>query len=167
MNRHWPLALGLLLVFGRGLAAADETVETKWNALRPLIVNQKIALELPDGTEIQGKTLAVGPDGLRMKVSKTSNRKVMRKGERMIPRASVSVIRMTQHYGFARLLVPAGVAAASVALVATRDIDIYEGSLVVVVPAVAASGIAGGTIAGYYVGKRIDRKVTFIRVAKD
>ena len=160
-------ALGLLLVLGAGPLLADQTVDVKWDALRPLIAGQKIALALPDGTEIQGKTLAIGPEGLRMKVSKTSNRKVMDKGERLIPRPSVSVIRMTQHRGVARLVVPAGVAALSVALVATRDIDMYEGPLVVIVPAVAAGGIAGGTIAGYYVGKRIDRKVTYIRVAKD
>ena len=167
MIRYCPLALGLLLAFGAGSAAADQAVETKWDALRPLIANQKIALALPDATEIQGKALAVGPEGLRMKVTKTSNRKVMHKGERLIPRASVSVIRITQHRGLARLLVPAGVAAVSVALVATRDIDVYEGALVVVVPVVAVGGITGGTIGGYYVGKRIDRKVTYIRVARD
>ena len=166
MIRTWPLALGLLLV-AASQAAADETVEVKWDVLGPMIANRKIALALPDGTEIQGKALAAGPDGLRLKVSKTSDRKVMRKGERLVPRASVSVIRMTQHHGIARLLVPAGVLAVSVAVVATRDIDIYEGPLVVVVPVVAAGAIAGGTVAGYYVGKRMDRKITYIRVAKE
>jgi hypothetical protein len=73
-------------------------VKAKWEALKPLVVGQKIALALPDGTKIQGMALAIGPDGLRMKVSKMSNRKVMRKGERKIPRV-VPVVAAVRHSG--------------------------------------------------------------------
>ena len=145
-------------------AIAEETIEAKWDELGPLLGTSKVSLLLPEGAEIQGMVLRVEPDGLRLKVQRTSDRKVMPKGERLIPRASVSLLRSTQYRGFARLLCGVGLPAAVVGAVVTQNIDIYEGPAVVAVPAVIAAGAIGAGVGGYYIGKRIDRKVTYIRV---
>ncbi len=87
------LKLGLLLGVGNALllGASAREVQAKWGELAPLVTDRKVALVLPAGTHVQGKVLAVEPEGLRMKVTRTSGRKALEKGERLIPRREVSI----------------------------------------------------------------------------
>ena len=161
--------LGLVLCLTGGLLLADGPRQTqmKWNEIPPLVTGKKVALVLPAGTEIQGKVLSVEPEGLRMKISKTSNRHDMAKGERLVPRQSVSVLRMT-HYGkWGRIIGTTAPIAAALIAVSAQDISVYEGPLVVAVPAAIAAGTAGASVGGYFIGKRIDRRETYIRIAPD
>jgi hypothetical protein len=166
MSTGIVLRLGLLLGLGHSLllAAGPRDIQSKWTDLAPLVTDRKIALVLPAGTHIQGKVLAVEPDGLRMKVTKTSDRKVLAKGERLIPRQSVSVLRLTEYRKAGRLLCTVGSVAVVAAIIASQDIDLYEGPLVVIVPAVSAVGAVGAGVGGYFAGKRIDRREVYIRV---
>ena len=63
-----------------------------------------------------------------------------------------------------RLLVTAGALAIAGGIVAAKYPDLYEGSVIVIVPAVTAAGMIGVAIGGYYAGKALDKKVTEIRV---
>ena len=51
---------------------------------------------LPGGAEVKGKVLAVRRETLLLRVSRTSDEKVLASGERELPRASIFVLRVQQ-----------------------------------------------------------------------
>lgn len=155
-----------LLCLSAGLLRAGGPPETKakWSDLAPLVNGRKVAMTLPAGTHIEGKVASVEPEGLRMRVSKTSDRRAVPKGETIVPRASVSVLQITEYNKKGRILCSLGAMGAGGAIVAAQNIDVYEGAALIAVPAVEAAGIAGLGVAGYFIGKRIDRHITYIRV---
>jgi hypothetical protein len=142
-------------------------LQLKWNELGPRIEDKKVALVLPGGTYIEGKVQRVEPAGLWLRVSKTSDHKAQPKGSHLIPRPSVSMLQVTEYRKLARLLITAGVVAAAAGIVAANHPDLYEGPLVVIVPAVTATGMAGVAVAGYYAGKRLDKRVFEIRIVAE
>jgi hypothetical protein len=139
-------------------------LQLKWNELGPRVEGRKIALVLPGGTYIEGKVQAVEHDGLRLRVSKTSDHKAQPRGSHLIPRQSVSTLRVTEYRKIGRLLVTIGAIAAAAGIAAASYPDLYEGPLIIIVPAVTAGGIAGAAVGGYYAGKRLDKRVTEIRI---
>ena len=164
-----PTKLVSLLLIAPFMICADNpaTATAKWSDLPGLVTNRKVALVLPAGTQVEGKVLRVEPEGLRIRVSKTSDRGAVAKGERLLPRQSVSVLRLTEYRRLGRLLCTAGAMATAGIIVAAQDMDLYEGALVAIVPAVAAGGTAGLGVAGYFIGKRIDKRVIYIRVSPE
>jgi hypothetical protein len=162
--------MAALLWISQGLALGGEPrqLQLKWSALDPAIAGRKVALVLPGGTHIEGKVLRAEPEGLRLKIAKTSNRKAQPKGERLIPRQSVSVLRYTEYRGIGRLIgtlaLPAAVAAG---ILAGGAGVCYEGPCVILFPALAIGGAGGSAIGGYYIGKRVDKRVTEIRIARE
>jgi hypothetical protein len=142
-------------------------LQLKWSELGPRIEDKKVALVLPGGTYIEGKVQAVQPDGLRLRISKTSDRQAQPKGSHLIPRQSVSMLQVTEYRKLARLLVTAGALAVAAGIVAANQPDLYEGPAIVIVPAVTAAGMAGVAVGGYYAGKRLDKRVTEIRVVAE
>ncbi len=139
-------------------------VRMKWGELGSRLPPGKISLMLPDGTHVEGKAVAVQRDGLLLHVTKTSNRAVQPKGDHLIPQGSISVLRVTEHRARGRLLgliagagIAGGIAAASYP-------DLYEGTVLIVVPAVTAAGVIGAAIGGYYAGKALDTQITEIMI---
>jgi len=169
MSRQVPFTFSALLLVGQTLlwGGQPRQIQLSWSELGPRIAEKKVALVLPDGTHVEGKVRTVQPDALHLRVSKTSDRKTLAKGERAIPRESVSLLRVTEYGTRGRLLTVAGTLGAAAGIVAAHDIDIYEGPAVVIVPAVVAGGMAGLGVASYCIGKRIDRRVTEIRIAPE
>lgn len=149
------------------LAREPKQLVLKWSELESRIHDRKVALELPGGTRIEGKALSVHTNGLRIKVRKTSDRKVQPKGEHTIPRQSVSALRVTEYRVIGRLIgalaPPAVVGIITPALAG----EIYEGPLVILVPALAVAGAIGLSVAGYYIGKALDKRVVEIQVARE
>ncbi len=165
MRRGLVAAVGVMLCVSQPASwAGDADLTLHWSELDRAIRGKKIALVLPDGTHIQGKIGRVETDALQMRVSKTSNRKVVGKGDAVIPRGSVSVIQVTDYRKLGRILGVLGAVGASAIAVAANDIDLYEGTALIAVPAAIAAGTVGLGVAGYYVGKRIDKSVASIRV---
>ncbi len=167
MNYTCVSACAVVLWIGPGLltAAGQYHVAVKWTALEPWVADSKVALVmLPSGTHIQGKVRVVQQDGLRMRVTKTSDKKVMRKGEQLIPRQSVSLLRVTNHGIKWRMLCTLGAVAAAGIAVGSQDIGVYEGPAVAIVPAVVAGGMVGLGFGGYYIGKRLDKETIDIRI---
>ena len=147
-------------------ASGPGQLELPWTELGAAIADAKIALVLPSGTHIQGKVLSVDADAIRLHVSKTSDKKDIAKGDREIPRQSVSFVQVTRYSKVGRIACTLGLAAALGLAVAVQDVDVYEGPAVAIVPAVTAAGVAGGAVGGYYIGKRLDRHVTEIRIKR-
>jgi hypothetical protein len=159
----------VLLCVGTAIAGAGDSafVTLHWNELSPYVEGRKVALVLPGGTAIEGKARKADAAGLHLQVTKTSDRKSLRKGEQVIPRESVSVLEATRYRKWGRILCTVGGAAAVGLAMAARNIDTSEGAAVILVPAVTAGGMAGAGVGGYYLGKRIDRQVTEIRIVPD
>ena len=151
-----------------GCALAEpRQLRLKWDELPAAITDKKVAFVLPDGTHVEGKVLAVEPDGLRMKVAKSSDRSTQPKGMHLVPRQAVSLLRVTDYHKMGRLLGTAGAVALTAGIAAASYPDIYEGPLLIIVPSVMAGGIAGSAVGGYYAGKAFDKKVTEIRIVPD
>jgi hypothetical protein len=166
MARLFLAAFGALLWAGAAWAGQAGQASLQWSELGPRIVGKKVELVLPDGTSVRGKVRAIDPAGLRLDISKTSDKRVQPKGSHTIPRQAVSVLRVTGYRKIGRLLCTVGVLAAAGALVAHggRDPSLTEGPLVVIVPAVGAAGAAGLGVGAYYIGKAADKRVTDIRI---
>jgi hypothetical protein len=148
-------------------AAGDGSVSVHWSELGPYVEGRHVALVLPGGTAIEGKARGADAAGLHLRVTKTSDRKVLRKGEQAIPPESISVLQVTQYRKLGRILCTVGGIAAVGAAMAAQNIDTSEGAAVILVPAVTAAGMAGAGVGGYYIGKRIDRQVTEIRIVRE
>ena len=169
MSRQFLCAFGALLWLGQGLlwGGGPRQIQLTWRELGPRIADEKIALVLPGGTHIQGKVRHVEPDGIRLRVTKTSDRKVLRKGEHLIPRQSISVLRVTEYRTLGRILTTTAVVGAAAVIVGMNYPDLYEGPLIIIVPAVTVGGMTGLAIGGYYAGKRLYKTVTEIRIARE
>ncbi len=136
MTRQFLAAFGALLWAGTAWAGQAGQASLRWSELGPRVTGKKVALVLPDGTSVQGKVRGVDPAGLRLDISKTSDRRTQPKGVYTIPRQSVSVLRVTEYRKIGRLLFTAGALATAGAIAArgAHDATFSEGSLVVVVP---------------------------------
>ncbi len=88
------LSTVLLASFPHHSIAKTNEIELHWNELSGVAVGKDIDLRLTDGARVQGELLVVRPDALSIDVSKTSNKAIYPKGQRDIPRASVSTFEM-------------------------------------------------------------------------
>ncbi len=168
MRRSALILAALWWMGGGGWARAGEPRQERlpWEAVGSRVMDKKVALVLPDGTHVEGKVIGVEREGLRLKVSKTSNRKTQPKGNHVIPREALSVLRVTEYRKIGRLLGTLGAVATAGGIVATKQIDLYEGPLTVVVPVTIGVGMVGSAIGGYYTGKAFDKKVVEIVVER-
>ena len=169
MRQRFPIVLVALLGMSQSLVWGGEPrqLQLKWSELGPRVEDRKVALVVPGGTYVEGKVQRVVPDGLWLRVSKTSDHKAQPKGSHLIPRPSVSMLQVTEYRKLARLLVTAGAIAAAAGIVAANHPALYEGPLVVIVPAVTAAGMVGVAIGGYYAGKRLDKRVVEIHIVAE
>ena len=166
MTRRYMTILAALLSTGAAFAQ-NSPVAGVWGDLSAQVNGKKVALMLPDGTEIHGKVKGVQADGLQIDISKTSNKKIQPKGLQLIPKQSVSVLRVNADRKIGRVVCTVGAAAAVAAIAATvayNGTGISEGVGVIVLPAVAAAGTVGAGVGGYFIGRAIDRRETIVRV---
>lgn len=170
MKLPMTATVAALLWMSQGLAlgGGPSPLQLRWSELDSVITGRKVAMVLPGGTHIEGKVLRVEPESLWLDISKTSDRVAQPKGERRIPRQSVSVLRYTEYRKIRRLIgtlaLPAAVAAG---MLAGGARDCYEGPCIILFPAIGIGSAAGGAVGGYYIGKRADRRVTDIRIVRE
>ena len=169
MRRRFPIVLIALLGMGQSLLSGGELrqLQLKWRELGPRVEDRKVALVVTGGTYIEGKVQRVVPDGMWLRVSKTSDHKAQPKGSHLIPRPSISVLQVTEYGKLGRLLVTAGAVAAVAGLVAATNPDVSEGPGIVAVPVMAAAGIIGAAVGGYHVGKKLDKRVVEIHIVAE
>jgi hypothetical protein len=106
MRRGILIAIGLMLTVTVrcNLASAAGLKEARlyWADLPGAILNERIALDLPDKTRVEGKVRAVQPDSLELKVEKTSNARLHPKKGMTIPRSDLAEFELRterQHDG--------------------------------------------------------------------
>ena len=113
MRRFSFAMTGALLCISQGLLWGAGAEQLKWGELGSRVGHNKVSMALPGGVYIEGKVVEVEPSGLRLKISRTSDRAVQPKGEHLIPRQSVSVLHITEYRKLGRLLGTLGAAAAA------------------------------------------------------
>ncbi|MDP3000749.1 MAG: hypothetical protein Q8N47_24915 [Bryobacterales bacterium] len=157
---HLSLVVALLVTAGQIPARAGERIKLRlpWSELGPAVADRKISMRLSSGTAVEGKVLGVEPEALRLHVTWSTDDKVVRKGKTSIPRSSISVIRMGRYSKHWRLLLTPGLPAALLGGMAVGvSMHHYSPAPQQIVP-IGIGVTLGGTIAGYYLGKRLDRR---------
>jgi hypothetical protein len=150
-------------VSAQGKSGGGKPLELKWDELAPMIRGQRIEVTLADSTIVKGEAIAVREDTIVLDVSGSSNPQTYPNGNGSIPRGAVVLVQLERSRGSgAKTLgtvvgvlagvVIGGYVSATVADSAGVGIPLFLG---------LASGI---TVAGYQVGKQMDRQLTTIRV---
>lgn len=144
-------------------AAAANEVQLKWTELGAIAIGHDVRLVLPGGVVLRGEIEAVRDDSLVMVVAKTSDQKAFPRGQNSIPRTVVSVVDIEKVRGIAGRVIGTTTGVVG-GLVITGEIiahsNLSEGPAI----AVFLAGTIGSTVAGYFVGRSADRRVTRVRV---
>jgi hypothetical protein len=69
-----------------GVPAWADARDLHWNELGTFVADHSVAMTLPDGARIEGRTIAVEPEGLVLDVRKTSDPRAHAEGRQSIPR---------------------------------------------------------------------------------
>jgi len=167
MKPQLTMAFGALLWLGQAAAWGGQAT-LRWAELGPRIAGRKVVLVLPNGTRVEGKVRTVEAAGLRIKISKTSDRRAQPEGLQVIPRRAISVIRVTEYRKIGRVLSTVGAVAIAAGIsAATVRPEGIEGTMFVVSPVIATAATVGAGIGGYHVGKALDKRTTEILVAPE
>jgi hypothetical protein len=137
-------------------------VELRWAELGPVIAGQRVTAVLSDGSRITGDAVVVRDDALVLDVKRATGSQAYAGSNAPVPRPVIRTLEIERHGGAGRTLgtvlgVLAGVViggwvSAEVADSAGVGIPLFLG---------IASGI---TVAGYYAGKQVSKRVTLIRI---
>jgi hypothetical protein len=138
-----------------------------WRQL-PVLTGKKVSLVTPGGALISGKVVGVDAEALILKVARTTDPSAYPKGEVRVPRASLRTLRVqTKGHKFRVIGTLIG-ANAGILGGAGAAIEIQGGVLSNNHPAVATAAFigiaAGGTVAGYLMGSRADRRSTIYEI---
>jgi hypothetical protein len=157
--------IAVALLFRIGAMAAIKQVEVRWEELGGLISGKKISLLVPGGASIEGNVASVRADSLMLSIAKSSDVRAYPKRETSIPRASVSTVRLLEMRIIGR--VAGTVIGAAIGLGIAVAIALGNGILKKESggqTAGAVIGIVGLPVAGFFIGRSLDRRVTLIKV---
>ena len=165
MNLKSPTALLVAFALaGQSIAmAAPRPVELTWIELNSRIEGRTIQLTLPGGTTVGGEVAVVREDSLVLNVRKTADARAYPKGSATIPRASVTVLSLSETRGKwgrkvgTSLGTLAGVLAGGYIAATTAP---SAGAGLAIFGAITGAGSLGG----YFLGKSADNRTTLIRV---
>lgn len=165
LGRNMLLIAMLLSAAGSGLAEPPRHVT--WGELS-FVTGRTVRISMPDGAVISGKTTAVEPDALVMRIERTANKTAYPKGSFRVPRSGLKVLEMQRRSYHWRVISTALGACAGLAggFAAAVGIDGLWGSNGRGGQAAAALiGITVGlTTAGYLVGNAADKHFTTITI---
>ena len=159
MNQR-SLALLVLLPLSHAAVFAGGTDQRQiaWNDLSAILA-KNVRIVMPDGTRIEGKAVALESDALAVQVTKTTNVNDYPKGRLLVPRATLQAFdihRPTFYWRVIGVFVGAvGGAVAGVGISATHFGRTSSGG-----PVAATAAAVVVPVAGYYLGKRADQRVT-------
>ena len=159
------LSLTMLLLGQTSAFAASAPLELRWNELNAAIYGRIVELTLPDASIVKGEVAAIREEALVLEVKKTSNAKAFPLGNAVIPRSSVTLLKLEKRsgktgrtmgttFGVLGGVVLGGYIAAKTANSPGSGIAIFLAT---------ASAIS---VAGHLAGRAADKRTTLIRVAE-
>jgi len=155
------LPLALMLLSQTGSLAESKPMELKWNELAPLIVGHRVEVILTEGPKVKGEIIAVREDALVLDV--TSRAKGYEKGNASLPRSSISLVKVERTRGSWGRTMGTVVGVMSGVVLGSYVAAKTSGPFGAVVPVFLGTASAV-SIAGYFTGREIDRRATWIRV---
>lgn len=161
MNRLSAALLVALLVMPFPGIAQSKPLEMKWSELPPMLTGHHVTLTLADGTPVKGEAVAIREDTILLDVS--SPVKGYARGNGSVPRASIRLIDLERAKGrWGRTIgtvigVLGGVTLGGyVAVTQHQSGGAATGTFL---------GIAAaGSVAGYFAGRGLDKRVTHIQI---
>jgi hypothetical protein len=156
--------LSLLVAFP--CSASPKELRLRWSELAPFVLRQDVALVLPSGAFIEGNAVVVRTDALVIHVRHTTDAKAYPKGPNEIPRSSVSFLRVTEMRGrVGRTLGGWGGALLGWDLAFTAVSRRELGPRAAVALLIGVTTLSSA--AGHYLGSKIDKRTTSIRIDAD
>jgi len=155
--------LTFLLAGQSSAFAASTPVELKWSELNTAIYGQSVELPLPGAFTVTGEVVAVREDALVLDIRKTSDAGAFPKGNAVLPRASVTLLKVAQRRGshwraMGTIIGVLGGVALGGYIAAKTANSPGPGIAIFVATASAAS------VAGNLAGGAADRKTRLIRI---
>ncbi len=153
-------------------AVPEKQIDVRWSQLEAFLKKGdflrqgKAMLALRSGAIVEGQIQGMHSDELVLQVSKSSEKKAYPKGRLSLPRDSVLTIRLTRNksakgrvIGTIAGIVGGSAIAGAVALSQPDDGSAGDAARVGVLGLWVGTGVAG-----YYLGRSMDRETTLIRV---
>lgn len=137
-----------------------EVKATDTDQLRSLLAGRKVDLMFRDGTYVNGHIKEVLNGEILIRVKDSEGPGTLRKGEHTVATEHISTIQTTYHKGPYRALLAGGFAAGAAIPVASGmdkgTIEVPSGMALLLTTAPA------GAVAGYFIGRKIDKKTRTI-----
>jgi hypothetical protein len=161
--RRVVLLAALLWVGQVSGLSQTKPLELRWNELAAMIAGHTVELTLTNATFVRGEAVAVREDMLIMDISKTSMTSGYQKGNGVIPRSAIDLIRLDRTRGSWGRTLGTVVGVLTGMAIGGWTAAAHTNSAGAAIPTFL--GITAGiSVAGYYAGREIDRKATLIRV---
>jgi hypothetical protein len=140
------------------LHAAPASISLQWNELSAEILSKNVIIDLKDGSSVKAVVLSVQPTGLTVNVSSKSHA-TYQNGEGVIPREQIASLRLTVLRKRGRVI---GTTTGVV-------LGLLVGSMVGIAgsSAGAVGVMVSVPVAGYFLGRRSDRKDRVITILPD
>jgi hypothetical protein len=151
----------LLLAPPVTLAGAAQ-LETTWEALPNLVTGKQVEVELAGRGSVAGRVVLVNSTALRIKVARSSAANILFNSEHDIPRTDVTRLVLTGAGVTGRIIGTIGGVVGGFFIAGT----IFDKPGQIPIGQASAGAIAGG-VGGYWLGSRLDRKRTEIRIRPD
>lgn len=147
----------VLLLLLHSAAFAEEALTLRWNELQAAVANRQATVVLTDSRQLKGAISSVTDDAILMDRAPSGR----------IARQAIREIRVQRIKGPRRAIFTAGMGA-GVALatlpwaISDSRVNVSDGARIA-----QWSGItAAATVAGYFIGRRLDSKETVIRISE-
>jgi hypothetical protein len=153
----------LIGLMGAPLEAQQSSART-WSELsQEMRPGWTVRLVLPDATLVEGKPATFTPEALTMNVVRTSNKVQHPKGQITIPREQVKTLEIRKNGVKWRLVgtlapIAAGIGAGAAEAGSGNWLAPEAGAVLFLIIA------AGGGVAGYFIGRAVDRRYQPISV---
>ena len=164
---RWILLLSMSWWLAAGdLRAAPAPVALKWAEVGPMIQGNRVELDLTDGGKISGEVVAVRESSIVISAKNSSRRGSGAGSGSEVDRKSIRLIRLQKTPGrWGRKLgagvgLLAGLSVGSYAAFHAIDHSDSGAAGLIVFTAVASAS----TVAGYFIGKRLDGRTILIQV---
>ena len=162
------IVIGWLSLANPALATKEEQVSLKWSQLGEVVTGKKATVALTDGAILEGRIKSIGADTLAIEVKKTTHDQAYPKGQNSVPRRLVSVVRVKEVSGNWRAIgLAIGAAPAAVVGWLAYQLAENEGGATSATGGAVAGLVAGGAVAGYFLGRSADTKVLVISIVQD
>lgn len=130
----------------------------EWRDLPQQVLGRNVSFHTPEGVRLKGRVLAIEQDGMRLKITRSSDRRAFPKGDCLVPRGSITQMEVNKTPGHTWRVVGITILGALGITVGVPLLAFGE------MPAAAALVMASGLGLGYLCGWGADRKVVRILV---